>query len=126
MYKVTASYDTKSPDGTRGNHPPNNFREISQETFIKGGYVGAVVDFIEHRQITKHNTNIEFLGSYLYTVLHWLHDNTGYAISTDQNKLRFFLFGCNHEWKIKEQIRSNVHVYQCINCEKKSIVDSSD
>lgn len=98
LYKTDIT-NLESPDGTGYNDPPFNFKELTAEEFAHSGFIGGRISYIEFRQMIV-NSDLSrgkgLGGKLIQAKLFWFDDDTGMAISTENGKIRFFSFGCNH------------------------------
>jgi hypothetical protein len=112
---------------------PPNWHEISEAEFAKSSYFTYSPMLREFRQMKNRGDHNEpMIGAHL----HWMHDNTGFAIVNDfwACKIKFFAFGCKHEFSDPtEELKSRglklfacQHAMFCKKCNSLSIVDSSD
>lgn len=85
---------------------PYNFREVSEEDIVKSTFriYGFIASWWDRIPIDNEYTKTD-------TYLFGCFDNTGVAMVFDvrQNKIRWFAFGCQHEYK--EMTRKEVEEY---------------
>lgn len=120
------------------NKTPDNWREISEEEFVKGNFFLYAPQRTEFRQLTKAGVKAESGGSLINAQLYFFHDETGVAMMDDHwaGKIRFFAFGCAHEWKEIPHVEARNHglrpvdsfdhAYRCEKCGATKMVNTSD
>ena len=132
LQELTYSKTTVSPDGTSGNDTPIGWREITEAEYSHSMGFCYHPKFVEYRQFLPPSEKYYLSGN-----LEWFHDGTGTCIISDHqnSKLRFFQFGCDHnyrgvtqaearEWKLKGG--NCIHHYICEKCGHINTQDSSD
>ena len=115
------------------NEVPANWREVPEKEFAQSIAFTYPPERSEFRQIAPTGE------PYTLSVrLNFMHDGTGWAMASDywEGKVRFFRFGCAHEWRGvgQDECRERgifhggncYNVSQCKKCGYVSGVDSSD
>lgn len=118
------------------NHPPPNFREVTETEFAQCRVAGGFPLYVEARQIDPKRLPEGMARYYLDVMLFWNNDSTGWAFHREYytRKVRYFLFGCDHDQKgeftpeEKAKLPSGrcLHSYKCSKCGLIETVDSSD
>lgn len=121
----------KAPDGTGYNDAPVGFEEITAEAY--GNSMGFTYspEALEFRQFSlKHLDGQDYYAS---MTLNWFHDGTGTAIYPDisvydegyhrKTTLRFFRFGCKHEFRALTEEEDHKYKPFHGNCVSSSICD---
>jgi hypothetical protein len=139
MYEIKYSKE-KAPDGTGYNDTPKGWKEIDKYEFATYFFTYSP-SYIEHRQIIPKDKDGKRLNKTpRSTILYWMYDNTGFAISQiysrKKNKffMRYYRFGCSHEWgaPLTDEQKKTVprgrciSAYKCKKCGHFEWVDSSD
>jgi hypothetical protein len=123
-----------------GNYAPKGWREITEKEFSQSLFFTYTPVAIEYRQLTCDYDGNKLNEKYMLAVkMFMMHDGTGVAISADywEGKLRFFAFGCQHEYreygreyatehKLPYEGGRCMHNYHCKKCSDVMIHDSSD
>lgn len=121
--------------GGHNDFPPN-WHELTEEEFARSPFFSYPPKVIEYRQMRKYHDGRLHDGPAIMTNLHFMNDNTGYAIVADywDKKVHFYKFGCEHQWgdataELKRRNRylhTTEHASFCEKCGFLRIVDSSD
>jgi len=132
-----------SPDGTHFNATPKGWREVTSEEYAGSIAFSHEPQRVEYRQMTR-SEGVQ-LDTVLMGNLEWYYNGTGTCICSVQEpnpkgfgfrpRLRFFLFGCDHEYRGMTQEEQKEHGVQdyafnthyfCPKCGHIECHDSSD
>lgn len=113
-------------DATHYNAAPLGLREITEAEFAQSDYWIYSPVKEEFRQIMRYPEGVEPIKGLQGIRMYWMHDGHGWGMYHDYwaKKIRYFRFGCEHEWTDKK-IGNCLHLYTCSKCGKKKEVDSS-
>jgi len=133
-----------SPDGTHCNSAPKGWREVSAEVYAQSLAFRYEPKLVEYRQMHRTAEGVDF-DTVLMGNLEWFFDGTGTCICSVQERkpedygyfarLRFFLFGCAHEYhpmtpeeQEKHGVRNQMFLtnHFCPKCGHIECHDSSD
>lgn len=117
------------------NDIPPNLVELSEAEYVRNNYFSYEPVFVEFRQFVFENLSGK---KYYHNFrLYYMDEHSGYAVTADYDagKVRYFRFGCNHEYaELTAQQSADLgirhfgncyHVYKCTKCDKIRQVDSS-
>jgi len=81
------------------NVAPTGWTEISEAEFCKSGFFTWSPSYQEYRQLYRDIDGNTF-DKYISVKMYYMWNSQGFAISADYwaGKLRFFRFGCDHEY----------------------------
>lgn len=121
------------------NQFPPNWQEITEKEFVRKflDYTPALSEYRQmFRTMDGEQYTVNGAKAYVSAKLYFMLDHTGYALSSKNDKLIFFRFGCDHRWQpaTEEQLRAKKHwplarteyASFCPHCESFRVVDSSD
>lgn len=126
------TYEKESPIPGGFNDPPPNFEEITEEEFSNSGFFIYPIRGVEYRLILSKNLLWDE-GGYLDVKLFHFSDGTGFGISPnrDSGKVRYFRYGCKHEWTtateedVGRKLFYQEHGRKCEKCGHIRVIDSS-
>lgn len=100
----------------------DGWREITESQFVKSGFFTFHIQAMQYKSIA-----IEPQHGQWATRAFLFSDGTGVALVQDYwgGKLRYFAFGCDHDWQI-ENIGRCLHKHTCRLCNCTMEIDSSD
>jgi len=106
------------------NHLYEGWREITECEFTRSGFFNVPIVATQYKQVmlpSEQEKGSRSIRAFLFQ------DGAGVAMSQDywQGKIRYFAFGCQHEFK-EETIGRCLHQHTCIKCGFVQIIDSSD
>ena len=116
------------------NDAPPGFVEISEGEFAQSHWFTYSPEFIENRQFVWPDAE----GRKVFTSvrLYYMHDHCGYGVAQDYwgKRVRYFKFGCKHEWgdARPELQRRGIRLGRCetarfcVKCGHFEVIDSSD
>lgn len=129
MIDQLVTVEKDAPDGTEWGEPPSNFRRISFEEWQKLRHHLYAPEYIEFRQF-------EFEERVVSVHLFWYSDKTGWGYNTQLGNIKFYRFGCVHEFvELTPDLAREegvphfgrcYHVYKCKKCGEILSQDSSD
>lgn len=110
------------------NKVPDGWREITEEQFAQGQFFTYEAEAVEFRQFHPSPIKDEKGHPLLDARLWHYWDGTGIGMMHDfwAGKVRFFAFGCDHDF---EHIRNEgrcLNRYKCKKCGHENLIDSSD
>lgn len=132
--KVTKCHAEHAPgDETGFNSAPVGWTEMTEAEFAKSMFFSYSPDYTEYRQILRlaDGTPLDLPNGCLSVHMFWYWDKTGIAMHSDYwaGKVRYFRFGCAHEYvSIKTPPRpySGLHTDKCKKCGQEWTYDTSD
>lgn len=114
------------------NEFPPQWREISEKEFVNRGFFHYMAQIIEYRQMLAKEKKEKLLCA---TLFHMPVPGEGFALAHQAGELRFFAFGCDHQWKELTPLEAREegvthfgtfdHVYKCSKCGRTKAEDSS-
>ena len=110
------------------NKVPDGWREITEKEFAQGPFFGECAEFYEFRQFHPSPIKSEAKGALVDARLWFYHGGHGIGMMHDfwAGKVRYFAFGCDHNWiNIRNEGRC-LNRYKCENCGREEVIDSSD
>lgn len=118
---MNTTYDTNDY-----NAAPLGLKEVSAETFAQADFWTYTAKKEEHRYITRYPEGVTPIKGLSDIRMYWMHDGHGWGMAQDYwgKKVRYFSFGCEHEWN-EEKIGNCLHLLTCKLCGTKREVDSS-
>lgn len=111
------------------NAVPDGWREITEKEFAKGPFFMECAEFYEFRQFhpspVKDATDKHWL---LDAKLWFYHAGHGVGMMHDfwAEKVRYFAFGCDHDYKHAGNEGRCLNRYKCEKCGDVMVLDSSD
>jgi hypothetical protein len=108
------------------NDIPYGWQEVDEEKFIHH-FHNATIAKIENRQMYRRDENdvaVELLQGRLFFTYNEPH--VALVVSKDYKTFRYFLFGCDHDWKFVENLGRCYNRYKCSKCGRQWDIDSSD
>jgi len=119
------------------NDAPEGWRELTEEQFAKSHFWISNPTHYEFRQICRWSDGTPWDGPMVSVNLFHMRDKTGYGMSSSHwaGKIRYFQFGCDHDYKGLSQAECRkrdiyhaghcYHVSECKKCGNVNSVDSS-
>lgn len=111
MYTLVYDNKLEAPDGTGYNNLPFNWKEITEDEFVKSGFITSNWKAVEFRQMYPKGER-----RLIEARLFWFNDDTGVAISRDYyaGKVHYYKFGCHHTLKHEKFSTEGENI--CPNC----------
>ena len=112
------------------NYAPVGFHEVTEKEFAQSGFFTYPFEANEYRQLLyDQNGKPLTKDTPILSIRLFFHsDNQGFGMSTDYwaGKVRYFRFGCEHEYEHTKKLGNCYNQYTCKVCGHVNAVDSSD
>ena len=98
----------------KGKEVPFGFREITEKEFAQSHFFVYGPDFRQWIQAPIDGNDKPVVNVELY----WFHTGNGWGLAHDYwaGKVRYFAFGCEHEWVERKPHPMHMHTNDCSKC----------